>query len=345
MSKEAKEFKNFRKEMYRGDELYAGTAEFVTDMLVGQTTDFAKKCTVVPLAEESPSGRQAQCLWIHARGTDYAQVAFFDAKSSEAAEKLIEKAKAFTAQKGLGRIVVGLHGHLSYGVGILTGAKSKNTFDTCYNKLGYSEYFKDFGTVHTLSAYRQEVKEARRRLDEVRFDTSGYAVRKADFSRFAEECETMRRICDGTIGETYLYEPTERGHFYELLKDMKILLSGANLLFLTYGGKDVGFLFWHPDYNGAVKAGKPYSSLSFALSYALRRGKVDTVKLNSIGVCKGHRGKGTLALLRAFDDCIGERYKYIETNFVWDCNEKSSMLNKKMLGEVWRTFAVYEETL
>ncbi|MCI9031854.1 MAG: hypothetical protein HFK09_04960 [Clostridia bacterium] len=345
MTKTTRVFKNFRKEMYRGDELYAGTAEFVTDMLVEQTTNFAKKCTVIPLAEESAEGRQAQCLWIHARGTDYAQIAFFDAQNKESAKCLIEKAKAITRKKGLGRIVAGLNGHLSYGVGILTSAKSKNTFDSCYNKLGYSEYFKDFDIVRTLSAYRCEVKEARRRLDEVRFDTSGYAVRTADFSKFYDECETMRRICDGTIGETYLYEPTECGHFYELLKDMKILLSGKNLLFLTYGGKDVGFLFWHPDYNGAIKAGKPYSAFSFALSYALRRSRADTVKLNSIGVESEHRGLGTLALLRAFEKSIGDRFEYIETNFVWDDNKKSALLNRKLLGEVCRTFAVYEEIL
>lgn len=345
MTNKAKEFKKFRREVYRGDEMYAGTAEFVTDMLVGQTTDFAKKCEVIPLAEESETERQAQCLWVHAPRTDYAQIAFFDAENEAAANSLIEKAKELTRQKGLGRIVAGLNGHLSYGVGILTSAKSKNTFDSCYNKLGYSEYFKDFETKHTLSAYRCEVKEARRRFEKANFDTSGYAVRTADFSRFFDECETMRRICDGTIGETYLYEPTERGHFYELLKDMKILLSGRNLLFLTYKGREVGFLFWHPDYNGAIKAGKPYSAFSFALGYALHRARVDTVKLNSIGVEREHHGLGTLALLRAFDECIGDRFKYVETNFVWDDNTKSALLNRKLLGEVCRTFAVYEETL
>lgn len=345
MTREMRDFKKFRTMTYRGDSMYTGTAEFITDMLIGQTTDFARKCTVIPLAEEPHGERQAQCLWIHARGTDYAQVAFFDAKNEAAAKSLIEKAKMLAKQNGLSRLVVGLHGHLSYGVGICTSAKTKNTFDTCYNKLGYFEHFKDFETVHTLSAYRREVEDARRVLNKVNFDTSGYAVRKADFSRFAEECETMRRICDRTIGQTYLYEPTEKGHFYELLKDMKILLSGRNLLFLTHENKDVGFLFWHPDFNEAIKAGKPYSAFSFALGYALHRAKVNTVKLNAIGVEDAHRGKGTLALLRAMNECIGDRFKYIETNFVWDCNKKSTLLNRKVIGDVWRTFAVYEETL
>lgn len=345
MTKEMRNFKKFRLKTYRGDELYAGTAEFITDMLLCRTTDFAKKCTVIPLAVESGEGREAQCLWIHAGGTDYAQVAFFDAHNSAAAESLIEKVKTLTKQKGLHRIVVGLHGHLSYGVGILTSAQSKNTYDTCYNKLGYSEYFKNFSTMHTMSAYRCEMKDARRRFGKARFNLGGYSVRKADFSRFEEECETMRQICDRTIGQTYLYEPTEKGHFYQLLKDMKILLSEQNLLFLTYENKDVGFLFWHPDYNGAIKAGRSYSALSFALSYALHRNKVDTVKLNSIGVDDKHRGRGTFALLRALDECIGDRYKFIETNFVWDCNEKSTVINRNILGNVCRTFAVYEDTV
>ncbi len=345
MKKAIKDFKKFRRELYRGDEMYVGTAEFIVDMLVGQTTAFAKKCTVIPLAEERDGKRQAQCLWINAPETDYAQVAFFDAKDKSSAESLLARAKELARQNGLKRIVAGLHGHLSYGVGILTSAKSKNTFDTCYNKLGYEEYFAGFGEKRTLSAYRCEVEQARMRLDEARFDTGAYSVREADFSRFADECEIMRRICDKTIGTTHLYEQTETGHFYELLKDMKILLSGQNLLFLTYENREVGFLFWHPDFNGAIGSGKQCSALSFALGYALHRGRVDTVKLNSIGVDEKHLGRGTLALLRAMSKRIGGRYKYIETNFVWDCNIKSTMLNKRLLGDVWRTFAVYEEEL
>ena len=345
MTKEIKEFKKFRARTYRGDELYVGSAEFISDMLLRRTTDFAKSCTVVPLAVENQGERQAQCLFVHAPNTDYAQIAFFDARNETAAKNLIENAKTLARNLGLSRIVAGLHGHLSYGVGILTSAKSKNTFDTCYNKLGYSEYFKDFETVNTLSAYRFETEKARRRLKEADFDTGGYSVRTADFSHFADECEIMREICDRTIGQTYLYEPTEEGHFFQLLKDMKILLSGKNLLILRRDGKDVGFLFWHPDYNEVIRPGKSCSALKFALGYALHRSKVDTVKLNSIGVEDSCRGKGTLALLRAFSECIGDRYKYIETNFVWDCNTKSSLLNKKMTGEVCRTFAVYEDKL
>lgn len=142
--------------------------------------------------------------------------------------------------------------------------------------------------------------------------------------------------------ETYLYSPTKEGHFFDLIKDMKIILKEENLLFLMSGGKEVGFLFWHPDFNCTVKAGKPISALSLALGVAFRGGKIDTVKLNSIGVTESHRGRGTLALLREMSVRTGDKYKFIETNFVWDDNRRSRLLNLRLLGGECRKFEVYE---
>lgn len=340
-------FRRFRAEHYRGDTLYVATAEFVLDMLLTQSTDFARACDIRILTAEDTDGRTAQCLWIYAPKTDYAQIAFFDCKQGHtaAAESVISQAETLTKDCGLHRLVAGLHGHLSYGVGILTAADAKNTFDTCYNKTYYASFFQQFPMTRTLSAYRNRVDVARNLLHSIRYDTDGYSVREADWSHFMQECETMRELCDRTIGQTYLYAPTEKKHFYQLLKDMKVLLTKRNLLFLQYNGKEVGFLFWHPDYNGVVKAGKPCSALQLAFGYATRRAHIDTVKLNAIGVLDEHRGRGTLALLRAMDDRIGDRYTYIETNFVWDNNRKSTLLNRRLLGEVCRKFEVYEETL
>lgn len=341
---ESKKFISFRKKLYKGDDLYVGTADFILDMLIKKTTRYARSCEIAPLSFESGGNREAQALFVHNPADDFASLAFFDCveNGNFAAQCVIKRAKELCAARGIKRLVAGLNAHLSYGVGILTAASLKNSFDTCYNKSYYAEFFKDFPVANALTAYRNGLREVRGRLKDIEIDIRGYTVRHADFKRFEDECETMRMLCDSTIGQTYLYAKTAERHFYELLKDMKILLRGNNLLFLMYGGKEVGFLFWHPDYNGAVKAGKSVGAPSFAVQYLLRGKKIDTVKLNSIGVTDAHRGKGTLALLRAMDAEIGDRYEFLETNFVWDRNKKSSLLNRRLIGGECRKFAVYE---
>lgn len=342
--RDIKAFVSFRRRIYRGDPQYAGTAEFILDMLLRGGTNFSRQCEILPVAYERGGVRAAQALFIVAPREEFAQLAFFDCFENdvEAAEAIILKARELTRARNLKKLVAGLNAHLSYGVGILTETSLKNTFDTCYNKTYYANFFSGFPVRNTLTAYRNTMSDSRARLGKVTADTRGYTVRKANFKRFREECERMRVLCDDTIGETYLYSRTEPLHFYELLKDMKLILHENNLLFLMHGGKEVGFLFWHPDFNGAVKAGKPVSAFSFALACAFGGKKIDTVKLNSIGVEREHRGLGTLALLRAMSEAVGDRFKYIETNFVWDCNRESSFINRRLIGGECRKFAVYE---
>lgn len=109
-----------------------------------------------------------------------------------------------------------------------------------------------------------------------------------------------------------------------------------------YEGREVGFLFWHPDFNCTLKAGKAISALNLACGAVFGRKKIDTVKLNSIGVEDEHRGRGTLALLRALRERAGGKYKFIETNFVWDENRRSRLLNLRLLYGECRKFEVYE---
>lgn len=342
-----RKFKQFRSLLYAGDPLYSGSAEFVLDMLLYKSTAFARSCDIRPVAVEEEGKRQAQCLYIIAPDTDFAQIAFFDCKKDcpQAAQTLLATVKKIAAQDNMHRIVAGLCGHLSYGVGILNETACKNTFDTCYNKTYYGDYFSDFAVKHTMSCYRAPLDEIRARLHAAACDTQGFTVRDADFSRFKDECENLRRLSDGTIGQTYLYAPTKEGHYYDLLKDLKILLRGQNLLFLQHEGRDVGFVFWHPDYNGAAPSGKPFSAFSFACAAATKSRKIDAVKFNAIGVLAPCQGKGTYALLNAFSQRIGNRFRYFETNFVWDSNTKSALLNRRLVGNVCRKFTVYEDNL
>lgn len=346
LGKEIRAFKKFRNRFYSGDASYVATSEFVTDMLLRKTTNFAKSLETCIIYAVENDKRIAQCIYIIAPNTNFAQLSYFDCPKGrhDVADAMIETAKKEMRKHGINRLIVGLCGHLSYGVGILNESPLKNSFDTNYNKTYTGEFFLNFETVNTLSAYRCKLADARKRLNAASFSANGFSVREADFSKFKKECEILRNICDLTIGRTHLYTKTSAGHFYELLKDLKILLTEKNLLFLMHEGKEVGFVFWHPDFNCAVKSGCPLTKTAFAFSCIFNKKKIDTVKLNAIGVLKGYTGRGTIALLRALEERT-RSYDYIETNFVWDNNVESTLINRRLLGKACRKFSVYEEEL
>ena len=118
----------------------------------------------------------------------------------------------------------------------------------------------------------------------------------------------------------------------------RIYFQSDALLFLNRAGEDVGFLFWHPDFNQPLAAGRELSLPAIAAAMALGRGRITTAKLNAIGALTPG---AALALLREFARIAGDRYPWLETSFVWDNNLPSTRLNRHLLGEPYRKYEVY----
>lgn len=335
---ELKRFQHFRKVLYQGDPSYVSTSEFVVEDLLYQKTAFTRSCYVRPVIVEKNGKDVAEAVFIYNSRLPYLQVGFFEAleNQADAVEKILSAAKKEAKKLHVENVVIGLNAHISYGVGILTrGFDYKNSFDSIYNKPYYKEYFQKYRK-ETLSTYYTEKAQADQLLVLSHGDVR---IRHADMRNFKAETELMRKLCDKTIGRTFLYYPTQEGHFYELIKDLKPFLSGENLLFAEdKDGNAVGFMFWHPDYNRMLPAGKQNSMLRIALAYAFNRKAIDTVKINAIGSLSP---MATVALLTEFSRITGDKYRYLETNFVWDNNLRSTKINKRFFGKPHRKYEVY----
>lgn len=337
--KQIKSFKKFRQKLYKGDPFYVSTVEFTVDMLLNRTTKFAKSCVIRPVMVIDGDTTVAECILIRYLNDDFVQTAFFEALDDnyEAVELLKDQAKAFAKELGLHKIIVGLNGHLSYGVGLSLDMNKPNTFDSTYTKTYYPKYFSD-GKEHKLVAFGNSTDVLRKKL--VRRN-SKITVRPIDFSKFSQDMESFRQVCDQTIGTTFLYSPTQKQHFEELIGEMKFFLRKENILFAFDGDEMIGFLFWHPDYNEILKKGKQNSLLSIAVRYTLFKNKIKTVKVNAMGVKEKYRGRATILLLNEMMKYV-DAYPYAETNFVWENNTKSMALNTHVAERIVRTFAVYE---
>lgn len=340
--KQKKQFKKFRKDLYKNDPFYVSTIEFTLDMLLFRETAFAKTLDIYPVMGIKDGQILLEALLIRNPGDDYLQVSFFEALDNldREIELFMEYAKDLAKKLSLPRIIIGLNAHLSYGVGLSVDMHCPNTFDSTYTKLYYTKYF-DRYQKHELVAFSNKPSLVAPSLPKRQ---SGVTVRKIDLSNFKQEMEKFRAICNQTIGTTFLFSQTDTGHFFDLLEPMTFFLKPENILFAEYRGEVVGFVFWHPDYNEVLCKGKQNSLLTIALRYSLLKHKIKKVKLNSIGVKKEFQGVATVELLREVGKYV-EKYETVETNFVWVNNRKSMSANQGFLKNVERRFAVYEVTV
>lgn len=337
--KHKKAIKKFRRDLYKNDLNYVSTAEFTFDMLLNKETAFARSIDISPVMCVSDNKIIITSLLIYNPADDFLQVSFFEALDNigDEVDEFIDFVRGVAKERQLNRIIIGLNGHLSYGVGLSVDMNRANTFDSTYTKTYYIKYFEKYKK-HELVAFSNNPSVVSQSLV---CKKSQITIRKINLNDFENEMERFRLICNATIGKTFLYSQTDKNHFFDLLKTMTFFLKPENILFAEDNGKIVGFLFWHPDYNEILKKGRQNSLLSIAIRYTLMKNRIKKVKLNSMGVMEQYQGNVTISLLRELSKYIN-KYDIIETNFVWENNKKSMAINKKLLQNVERHFAVYE---
>ena len=127
-------------------------------MIFNQTTKFAKNSIVKPIMVLDNLDVLAEAILIKGKNDDFVQIAFFEALENQfdAVELIKSAARIFALENNVNRIIVGLYGHLSYGVGFTVDINKPNTFDSIYTKKYYIDYFNDF-IKHELCAFSSKL--------------------------------------------------------------------------------------------------------------------------------------------------------------------------------------------
>jgi hypothetical protein len=343
---------DFRRRLYAGDPGYSSTLEFSVESVLNRSTAFLRSCHLRPLLASRDGEVVAECILVHDPALPMLQVGFFEAlpDQGDAVARLLDTARAEAQRRGLERIVIGLNAHLSIGVGILVDGFQRASFDSTWNKPYYADYFAGLRRIG-LTAYCGSVQAVAVKLGPAsRSPIPGAAgsvvtVRPLDLHAWESELETFRTLCDATLGKTRFYAPTQPGHFTDLLTDLKPFLRPQNLLFATIGGREVGFCFWHPDYNEILPTGRRVRIPGIAWRFALRRSGIRTVILNALGVLPEYRGVATAALLGRMSQEVEGSFNRYETSFVWDGNYASIGVGRYLESQELRQYAVWVEDL
>lgn len=345
--RQKRSFVAFVYRVYAGNPCYRDTLMPILTLFLHQRDSFTSEAYVRPIQVVSRGEVAAQCVLVHHPGLPMLQVAFFDAlpSQSEAVDLLVEEVRADARRRGLRRIVAGLNGHVAYGVGYLADAFDvPSSFDSIYTPEYYLGYWSPHAeAVHTLSSYRFDLSQARPPDPALHRAYSRIQFRTMDKARFREEAILLGELANRCLADTYLYFDRDPVDMYRLLKPIRPLLESANLIFACREGKEIGFLFWHPDFNEVVPGGRRNSDLAIGARCLLGKSRIRGAKLNAVGVDRRYQGSSVVAGLlgELVRSCVG-RYESVETNFVWDSNHKSRLLNRHFPHREARHYKTFE---
>jgi len=345
--RQQRSFVDFVYRVYAGNSCYRDSLMPILDTFLDQRDSFTSESYVRPMQVTSNGEVAAQCVLVHHPGLPVLQVAFFDAlpDRSAAVGRLIEEARAEARRRGLSRIVAGLNGHVWYGVGYLADAFDLPCpFDSIYTPEYYLSYWSEHAdAVHTLSTYRFDLSVARPSDPALRRAYSRIQFRTMDMAKFRQEAILLGELSNRFFAGTYLYFERDPYDMYRLLRSIRPLLEAENLIFACRDGEEIGFLFWHPDFNELIPGGRRNSTLATGVRCLLGKSRIRHAKLNAMGIDPRYHGSSTSAGLlgELVRSCAG-RFESIETNFVWDNNRKSRLLNRHLPHQEVRHYKTFE---
>lgn len=353
--KEQSEFLAFRKRRYKNDALYIDNNYFMLQEIFAKKLHFVKSVNIHPVMVCDESG-EVLCEAVIAFAKDlpeYIQICFFESLpgQSEAVRLIVSRAEEKGKYYKCSKIVIGLFGHVNYGLGLLNSHyDSVNSFSSPGNPKYYNEYFESLGCetvllnsyfTHNLedrlSRYGALIRKLRRKYEFKTFD-------KHKFEYYSKIYTDLNNAC---FTEHKYYYHREYEDDMEMLKELFLFMKEDSLFFAFKDGKPVGFILWYPDYNELAKPGELFGTKHFFLN-KLKGKNIRTAKVMEWGVLEEYRGCG---LPVALTDCVYQTLKtnyrcsQVESSWILDENEDSNSICMAICDGKYKEYIVYEKAI
>ena len=242
------------------------------------------------------------------------------------------------------KVVIGLYGHVNYGLGLLDSHfEKKNSFSSPGNPAYYNDYFRSLGCSETgLSSYfTSKLDDRLKRFDRLiaKLERS-YEFRCFDKSRFTEYAKIYTDLNNSCFTEHRYYYKRCYEDDCEMLKTLFLFMKEDSLVFAYHNGKPVGFIMWYPDWNELAAPGEAFGTKHFFLNLlkgkSIRTGKV--MEYRSSGL--------PMALIKhVYDSMKKQGCVQMETSWILDENTDSNSFCKALCDETYKKYVVYEKDI
>ena len=350
--KKQKKFLDFRKKLYVESRLYVDNSYFMLTEIFSGKLNFTKSLCILPTMIEADDGK-VLCEGIIAIApllSEYVQLCFLEAlpDTKDAVSMLVEEAVKTGREKGCKRLVIGLYGHVNYGLGFLDSHyESVNSFSSPGNPKFYNDYFREMQCeeiklntyfTHTLDDRLKRYERTLKKLDRE------FSFRPFDKKHFEEDAKIytdLNNIC--FTDHRYWYE-REYKDDEEMLKELFLFMKEDSLIYAFHEGEPVGFILWYPDYNELAKPGEIFGTKHFFKNRLMNK-KIKTAKVMEYAVLEEYRGLGLpLGLIaKTYDTLKNYGVSQVETSWILDENEDSNSFCRAFCDESFKDYVVYEK--
>ena len=339
----------FIKGLYKDNPFYRDSmTPVLKDILYGKSV-FCRNKEILPILVFDNAEVVATATIITTdKMPDALQLAFFEAKEGyqRAIDMMVDFAKKIGLEKGVEKIIVGLNGHVNYGLGLLIDHHEEvASFGNNYNPAYYTAYFEKYDPVeYGLTSFHANMntfhlKDYQTILYSVK---NKFRFRPANFSRLKEEVENYTNLNNLCFKDHPFYYERSYEEDYELFKQFRLFIKEENLLIAEKDGEPIGFMLWYPDFNQLIPPGGVMGLGTFLRNKFMSE-KINKFKLVEIGVIPAYQGTG--AILGLFELCMNltkDRYSECETGWILDTNNKSKGFGIKWDSEEYKHYRVFE---
>ncbi len=351
--KQQKRFLAFRQKIYRENPIHVDNNSFMIKELFAGRTSFVKDKEILVVNIEDNGEILCQGMIVYARELPgYIQLCFFESSpgQEEAVNLLIKRAMDIGRGYGCDRLVVGLNGHVNYGLGFLCSHYDcRNSFSASVNPAYYNDYFvnSEFEPIY-LNSYRihsfqDKIKKYESMINRINRSYTFRHFSKKDFEHDTRIYTDLNNICFD--GHRYYY-PRTYAEDREMLKELFLFMKEDSVIFAFDGDKPVGFIMWYPDFNMLVKDGDAFGVKEF-FKNILFGATVKTGKVMEYGILEEYRKSGlAIGLVYQVFLCMQKRgMKDAESSWVLEENTDSNSICNALCDEEYKRYVVYEKII
>ena len=348
-----KKLLDFRKKLYSGQKIYVDNNYYMLKEIFSDKLNFTKNMSVCPLIVTE--NENVLCCGIAAYTRDlpdYVQLCFFEALPDEAdaVALLVKETEKLGKEYGCRKIVIGLYGHVNYGLGLLDSHfESRNSFSSSGNPAYYNDYFRSLGCeeIGLSSYYTAKLDDRLDRFSRLiaKLERS-YEFRCFDKSKFSEYAKIYTDLNNSCFSEHRYYYKRGYEDDLEMLKTLFLFMKEDSLIFAFHDGKPVGFIMWYPDWNELAAPGEIFGTKHFFLNI-LKGKNISTGKVMEYGVLEEYRSAGLpMALIKhVYDSMKKQGCIHMETSWILDENTDSNSFCKALCDETYKKYVVYEKDI
>jgi len=351
--KQQKQLLRSRKELYSAQHTFVDNNYYMLREIFSGKLSFTRGMAVYPLIVTDKGN--VLCSGVAAYTEElpeYIQLCFFESLPvcGQAVELLMSEVEKLGRKHGCKKVVVGLSGHVNYGLGLLDSHfDEKNSFSSPGNPEYYNDYFRSFGCeeVKLNSYFTASLDDRLKRFGRLiaKLERS-YEFRTFDRKRFDEYSRIYTDLNNACFSDHRYYYGRRYEDDREMLKTLFLFMKEDSLIFAFRDGKPVGFIMWYPDYNELAGAGEIFGTKHFFRN--LFRGRsIRTAKVMEYGVIEEYRSSGLpIALIsRVFDTLKKYGCDRVETSWILDENEDSNSFCKALCDTPYKRYVVYEKEI